>query len=145
MSAHRRYPSHKHTHYVAILTHHQSRVAEAVLAARTLGNGDRLAPGPAVVGAAARHNVDVLGQVGLVVFAAVAGDEEGAVRQTADGRDAPVGAAVVAGTEKALLIVLYGVYHRRVDRALRHRLLASPGGQRKEKHQQDFLHVFNGY
>lgn len=69
-------PTYKHTNHVAILTHHQGGVAEAVLAACPLGNGDRLAPGAAVVGAAARHDVDVLGQVGLVVFPAVADDEQ---------------------------------------------------------------------
>ena len=133
-------PSHKHTHHVAILTHHQSRVAEAVLAARTLGNGDGLAPCAAVVGAAARDDVDVLGEVGLVVFAAVAGDEEGAVGQAADSRNAPVGTAVVPRTEQALLVIRYRLHHGRVVRGGGRRLIASPCNKREEKQQQGFLH-----
>ena len=69
-------PAYKHTYHVAILTHHQGGIAEAVLAACPLGNGDGFAPGAAVVGAAARHDVNVLGQVGLVIFSAVADDEQ---------------------------------------------------------------------
>ena len=117
--------SHKDAYNVAVVAHHEGGIAEAVLAAGALGDGDGLTPCEAVVGAAARDDVDVFGQVGLVVFAAVAGDEECAVGQAADGGDAPIGAAIVAGTEEALLVVLDGIDLRRVNGVVRLGFLAA--------------------
>ena len=84
-----------------------------MFAAGAFGDGDGFAPGAAVVGAAARDDVDVLREVSLVILAAVAGDEERAVGEAADGWDAPVGAAVVARPEEALLVVLDGLGWRK--------------------------------
>ena len=105
--------AYKDTYHITVFAYHQCGIAEAVFAAGAFGDGDGFAPGAAVVGAAARDDVDVLREVGLVILAAVAGDEERAVGEAADGRDAPVSAAVVARTEEALLVVLDGLGRRK--------------------------------
>lgn len=77
---------------------YQGAVAEAMTHARALRQGVRRTPRASTVGAPVDEDVDVLRQVGVVVFALVGGHHQRAVARRDDGRDAIVFGVVVART-----------------------------------------------
>ena len=81
---------------VVVVAPCQGAVAEAVVHARAQGDGEGVAPSVSAVEAAVAHDVDVLGEVTLVVLAFVGDGHDAAVFGGDDRRDAVVGGVVVA-------------------------------------------------
>ena len=76
----------------------QGAVAEAVPHTRTLCKGQRLTPRATTIRAAVDEDVNILGQVSVVVLAFVGGHNQRTVVRRNDGWDAVVLRIMVAGT-----------------------------------------------